>query len=195
MASASASSKWKSRLDRFKGVNFDPYINDGTVIGHYMIDEPNDPANWGGQARVERVTLEEMAKYSKDRGPTWPPSSGWIPKYLRQQPPLPRCGLGPVSLAPGNVDSYAREMVSEAQRKGVQLIVGLNILKGGAPNGSPMTRERGRGFRLRPAGQHLSLRLHQLEVHLQLHEQQQHQERHEQPSPKAESRGSKSCRS
>ena len=124
-----------------------------------------------------------MAKYSKDLWPNMATIVRVDPKYLSSSHRYLDAAWAQYLWRRGNVDSYAREMVSEAQRKGVQLIVGLNILKGGAPNGSPMTRERGRGFRLRPAGQHVSLRLHQLEVHLQLHEQQQHQERHEQPSP------------
>ena len=57
-------SKWKARVDRYRKVNFSQYINDGTIIGHYLIDEPYDPANWAGRP-ISGATLEEMAKYSK----------------------------------------------------------------------------------------------------------------------------------
>jgi hypothetical protein len=60
--------KWKSRVNRFKGLNLSEFVRDGTIIGHYMIDEPNDPANWRGRP-VSPSTLEQMAKYSKQ---LWP---------------------------------------------------------------------------------------------------------------------------
>jgi hypothetical protein len=59
-------SKWKARIDRYRNVNFDSFIRDGTLIAHYLIDEPNDPRNWGGRP-VSPATVEEMAKYSKQR--------------------------------------------------------------------------------------------------------------------------------
>ena len=43
-------------------------MNDGTVIAHYLIDEPYDPRNWAGQP-IPGSTLEEMAQYSKQ---IWP---------------------------------------------------------------------------------------------------------------------------
>ena len=53
--------KWKNRVNEFRGINFKPYIDDGTVIGHYLLDEPNDPKNWSGRP-VSASTVEEMAK-------------------------------------------------------------------------------------------------------------------------------------
>ncbi len=131
-------SKWRQRVDRFKNVNFDSYINDGTIIGHYMIDEPNDPANWGGQA-VPPSALEEMAQYSKQLWPNLATIVRVDPKYLASNHKHLDAAWAQYLHRRGDVDNYARSMVSEAQKKGVQLIVGLNILKGGAPNGTPMT--------------------------------------------------------
>lgn len=131
-------SKWKARLDRFKNVNFSSYINDGTVIGHYMIDEPNDPANWGGQP-VSPSVLEEMGKYSKQ---LWPGLATIVrvdPKYLSSNHKYVDAAWAQYLHRRGDAGNYARTMVSEAQKKGVQLIVGLNVLKGGNPNGTPMS--------------------------------------------------------
>src|SRR4051812_6945226 len=61
-------SLWKERVNRFKGVNLSSFVADGTVIGSYLIDEPNDPTNWSGQT-IPGSMLEEMAKYSKS---IWP---------------------------------------------------------------------------------------------------------------------------
>ena len=41
--------KWKSQVDRYKNINFDSYINDGTIVGHFILDEPHFPA--AGAAR------------------------------------------------------------------------------------------------------------------------------------------------
>jgi hypothetical protein len=38
--------KWKARVNRFRGVDFYSYVRDGTIIGHYLIDEPYDAHNW-----------------------------------------------------------------------------------------------------------------------------------------------------
>ncbi len=49
--------KWKKQVDRFKGVNFSSYIKDGTIVGHYIMDEPHDPANWAGKT-VSPATVD-----------------------------------------------------------------------------------------------------------------------------------------
>ena len=46
-----------------------------------MIDEPNDPANWNGQA-VSPAVLEEMGKYSKQLWPEMPTIVRVEPNYL-----------------------------------------------------------------------------------------------------------------
>jgi hypothetical protein len=137
--------KWKARMDRFRNVNFDSYINDGTLIGHYMIDEPNDPANWGGKPVTPSV-LEEMAKYSKSRWPNLATIVRVDPKYLATNHRYLDAAWAQYLHRRGNVTDYARTMVAEAQRKGVQLIVGLNVLKGGNPNGTPMSASEVESF-------------------------------------------------
>ena len=49
--------KWKSRVNRFRGINLSQFIKDGTIVGHYMIDEPNDPANWRGRPVSPHIAL------------------------------------------------------------------------------------------------------------------------------------------
>ena len=41
---------WKQEVARYVGIDFSSYVADGTLIGHSLIDEPEDPTNWGGQA-------------------------------------------------------------------------------------------------------------------------------------------------
>ena len=140
--------KWKARVDRFRKIDFGSYVNDGTVIAHYLIDEPYDPANWAGKP-IPGATLEEMAKYSKMIWPNLttvvraePYRIKWSGtyKYLDAawaQFYNPRGNIDP--------DQYLRESVADAQRMGLGLVVGLNLLGGAPPligpgrGGSPMS--------------------------------------------------------
>ena len=38
--------KWKQRVDRFRNVDLTPYIADGTILGHLLMDEPNESRIW-----------------------------------------------------------------------------------------------------------------------------------------------------
>jgi hypothetical protein len=133
-------SKWKARVDRFRHVNISSYINDGTILAHYLIDEPYDPRNWSGHP-VGGSTLEEMAKYSKS---IWPS----MKTVVRAEPSLIKWNGSYRALdaawaqylaRKGDVDDYIRKEVSAAKQMGLGLVVGLNVLKGGTPNGSWMS--------------------------------------------------------
>jgi hypothetical protein len=130
--------KWKARIDRFKGVNFTAFIEDGTVIGHYMIDEPNDPANWDGQP-VPPSVLEEMARYSKQIWPNLPTIVRVEPDYLADNHQYLDAAWAQYLSRKGAADDFIRSNVAAAQKRGLGLIVGLNVLKGGTPNGTRMT--------------------------------------------------------
>jgi hypothetical protein len=124
--------KWKARIDRYKGVNFSSYVNDGTVIAHYLIDEPNDPVNWNGQP-VPPSVLEEMAEYSKRLWPTLPTVVRAEPGYLGTNHRYLDAAWAQYLLRKGTAADYLRRNVAEAEKKGLGLIVGMNLLKGG-PN-------------------------------------------------------------
>jgi hypothetical protein len=122
---------WKDRIDRFRSVNFDSYIEDGTVMGHYVIDEPNDPHNWG--APIPGQTLETMAAYSKQ---IWPKMATIIrvePKYLAQYGNiyhnLDAAWAQWVSNR-GDAADYIQGQVSIAQNLGLMLVTGVNISLG-----------------------------------------------------------------
>jgi hypothetical protein len=129
--------KWKAVVDRFKGVNFSSYINDGTIIGHYLIDEPSDRSNWNGK-QVSPATIEAMAKYSKMRWPKmvtivrdWPT---YMASYSGSYTYLD-AAWAQYRASKGSVSSVMSSNISAAKRKGLALIVGLNILKGGNGGG------------------------------------------------------------
>jgi hypothetical protein len=135
-----AFSKWKARVDLYRKINFSSYINDGTIIGHYVLDEPNDPANWGGRP-VPPSMVEEMAKYSKQ---IWPNLSTIVrteSSYMAQWSGNYRyldAAWAQYVHRKGDVDAFLSRNIADAKRKGLALVVGLNIL-GGGPNRTAMT--------------------------------------------------------
>jgi len=129
--------KWKERVNRFKGIDFQSYINDGTLVGHYLIDEPYDPANFAGHP-VGGSQLEAMAQYSKS---IWP----GLTTIVRAEPYLIQwsgtyryldAAWAQYLYRKGNVNDYMKKNLDYAQRMGLGLVVGLNIRDGGVGNGT-----------------------------------------------------------
>jgi hypothetical protein len=129
---------WKDQIDQYKGIDFSAYVRDGTIVGHYMIDEPNDPANWGGKP-IPPSMLEEMGKYSKSLWPEMPTIVRVEPAYLGFSHRYIDAAWAAYLYRRGPVDEYLRKSVSDAQARGLALIVGLNILDGGVEKLTPMT--------------------------------------------------------
>jgi hypothetical protein len=128
--------KWKALIDRYRTVNLAPYINDGTILGHYLIDEPHRTARWGGKI-IPQATLEAMAKYSKQ---IWPGMTtfvrvapSWLAGVSTTYTYLDAGWLQYESWM-GSVSTKLASEVAAAKRKGLGLAVGLNVLDGG--NGS-----------------------------------------------------------
>jgi hypothetical protein len=110
------------------------YIADGTIIGNYIIDQPNCSACWGGQI-ISQSTVEAMAQYSKSlwggmatitrADPTW------LAQYSGQYVSLD-AGWAQYVMRKGDVNTYLSDNVAAAQSKGLRLVVGLNLLNGSA---------------------------------------------------------------
>jgi hypothetical protein len=137
-------SKWKARVDLFKDVDFSSYVADGTIIGHYLIDEPQDNVNWNGRP-ISPETVEEMARYSKARWPnmvtiarTWPDyldnKSGGF-RYLDASWAQYAANRFP------NVDEFIQYNVAKAKGVGLALIVGLNLRDGSPTKGNMSARQ------------------------------------------------------
>ena len=128
--------KWKSLVDRFRQANLGPYIADGTLIGHFLIDEPQRTAKWGGKI-ISQATIEAMAQYSKQIWPTLPTLVRVVPSWLASSPVAYRAldaGWLQYSHDKGDPGKLVASEVSIARQKGLGLVIGLNILDGG--NGS-----------------------------------------------------------
>ena len=130
---------WKSRIDTYRDVDFAPWVTEGLILAHYLIDEPGAPGTWGGQ-EVSGADIEEMARYSKSIWPTLPTAVRSPPRWLlagdTAYPSLDIAwaqwsgsyrgagsGLTPVQ--------FRDESVALAKRLGLGLIFGLNYLNGG----------------------------------------------------------------
>jgi hypothetical protein len=127
-------SKWKARVDRYRAIDFSSYISDGTIIGHYLIDEPQCSTCWGGQA-IPQDTVEAMAQYSKQYWPSLTTiartAPTWLAGYSGQYVYLD-AGWAQYTLRQGDINTYLADNVAAAQSEGLGLIVGLNLLQGGA---------------------------------------------------------------
>ena len=131
-------SKWKSRIDLFRSKDIGSYIKDGTITGHYLIDEPNDPRNWNGRT-VSPATVEEMAKYSKQ---IWPDMATIVrarPDYMGYNHRYLDAAWAAYLSRWGDVDDFLKKNVAAAQARGLALVVGMNVMKGGTPKGTRMT--------------------------------------------------------
>jgi hypothetical protein len=135
---------WKARVDRFKGMDLTSYLEDGTIIGHFLLDEPSDPNNWGGD-KVSPAEIEEMGRHSKERWPTmitivraWP---DYMEGYRFQHVDAIRFHylhrLGPL-------DPWIEEHFREARSLGLAIVSGLNVLNGGGPNSGIPGRKEGK---------------------------------------------------
>jgi hypothetical protein len=139
--------KWKARVARFKSTNFSDFVRDGTIIGHYLVDEPYDPVNWHGKP-IPGATLDEMGRFSKQ---LWP----GMATIVRAEPYLMKwkgryryvdAAWAQYLWRKGDPKAYINRNVSEAKKMGLSLVVGLNLRHGGKPNMTWMTGSEIKSF-------------------------------------------------
>lgn len=129
--------KWKSWIDKWRTVNIAPYVTNGTILGHYLVDEPSWPGSWGGKA-ITPAQLEEMAHYSKSIWPAMATTIRVRPDYLIG------ASVADIDFAWSQwegvlhgssfkltPEQWRDQQIANAQKAGVKLIFGLNFLDGG----------------------------------------------------------------
>jgi hypothetical protein len=126
--------KWKAQVDRFRNINFKSYIDDGTIVGHFILDEPHFASRWGNKI-IPQATVEEVAKYSKQRWPTLTTIVAAPPNWLAAAT-VTYTGLDAGwatfrSKTSSSPATWAANQVSKAKSKGLGVVAGLNILDGG----------------------------------------------------------------
>jgi hypothetical protein len=135
---------WKQRVDRFRGLNLQSYIDDGTIAGHFLLDEADDKSNWNGKI-VPVELIEQMAAYSKSIWPTMPAIVRAFPDYLSTYSGK-YDHLDGVRVQYhyrfGDLDQFISTNEQLAKKLGLIMLGGLNVLRGGGPesgllNGDP----------------------------------------------------------
>ncbi len=129
--------KWKELVGRFKSVNLTPYINDGTIVGHFLIDEPHRTAKWGGKI-ISQATVEAMAQYSKQLWPTMTTFVHTKMDWLASTPVTYRyldAGWAQYAAGQGDINNWAAGAISRAKSKGLGLLLGMNVIAGGTASG------------------------------------------------------------
>lgn len=125
--------KWKTGVDRFRNIDFSSYIADGTIVGHYIIDEPNFPSRWGNKV-IPQATVEAAAQYSKQRWPSLPTIVDAPASWLASVPVTYvylDAAWAMFRSKNGNAGSWVAAQTSRAKAKGLGLVAGLNVLDGG----------------------------------------------------------------
>jgi hypothetical protein len=128
--------KWKALVDGYRSVNLGPYIADGTLVAHFIIDEPHRTAKWGGKI-ISHATLEAMAQYSKQIWPTWTTITHTQTPWLAKAPFSYRyldAGWTHYAAGKGELNKWIAGEIAAAKSKRLGLLMGLNVLMGG--NGS-----------------------------------------------------------
>lgn len=129
--------RWKREVDEFREFDLDGYIADGTLIGHYIMDEPQDRRNWNGH-QVSRADIDEMARYSKEIWPELPTIiRGWAWYLKGYEYRYLDAAWAAYHERFGSIDDFVAENVRDAKASGLALVVGLNILAGGGDDGLP----------------------------------------------------------
>jgi hypothetical protein len=129
--------KWKELVSRFKNVNLTPYINDGTIVGHFLIDEPHRTAKWGGKI-IPQATVEAMAQYSKQLWPTMTTFTHTKMDWLAETPVTYRyldAGWTQYAVGKGEINTWIASEIAQAKRKGLGLVIGMNVIAGSSKNG------------------------------------------------------------
>jgi hypothetical protein len=126
---------WKQRVDRFRGLDLQSYIDDGTIAGHFLLDEAEDKSNWNGKV-VPVELIEQMAAYSKAIWPTMPAIVRAFPAYLATYSGK-YDHLDGVRVQYharfGDLDQFIESNARLSQQLGLIMVGGLNALRGGGP--------------------------------------------------------------
>jgi hypothetical protein len=127
---------WKAIIDEFDVSIIQEYVDDGTVVAHYVLDEPHAGSQWSGED-VDPALVDEAACYSKSKWPNLPvlirTHPGWV---IREEGATHdfQCvdvWVAQYSARKGPIEDYVAQNVADAQQLGAKLSAGLNPISGG----------------------------------------------------------------
>jgi hypothetical protein len=147
---------WEAAIDAFRDVDFAPFVADGTIVAHQLVSEAKAPDQWGGTI-IPNDVLDTMAAYSKSIWPTMPTlvradagdleedaagyqqqyPDGWTWQYLD-------AASSRYSARKGDAATFAVDEQAAADRQGLALAIGMNVLSGGdGSSGFPSPEKAG----------------------------------------------------
>lgn len=147
--------KWKARVDLYREAGLEGFIQDGTIVAHQLVSEAKADDQWGGTI-IPNDVLDEMAAYSRSiwpdmptlvrsdavdleedaAGPDEPWPGGWTWTYLD-------AASSRYSARKGRPGRFARVEQAAADRQGLALAIGMNVLSGGdGSSGIPSPERR-----------------------------------------------------
>jgi hypothetical protein len=139
---------WKKEIDRYHGIDFAPYVKDGTLLGHFLFDEPDDPTNWNGHP-VPYAVIESTAAYSKRLWPTLPTGVGASAVFLQGGGRWTDLDFTETQYRPkkGDVRQWLATQVAAARAAHLGLALSINVLDGNG-RGQPLSGAQLRTFGL-----------------------------------------------
>jgi hypothetical protein len=133
---------WRALADKWKGTApiFQKYVNSGTLIGIYVIDEPYCAQCWGGKPPTMAEVLEMGRHVKALLGPSVPTiaraAPTWFVSKVSPADLVPAFDAGwcqwAYGMNPGMTASqYAAKCVQDAKKMGLKVVMGMNALNGG----------------------------------------------------------------
>lgn len=128
---------WKQIIDGYRGIDFRSYVADGTIIGHFLIDEPRDSTNWGG-VPVSYADIDAAAAYSKSIWPAMPTGSGSPADDMEAGAPYTSLdfAFSQYRDKKGDLATWLTGQTAAARRAGLGILLSINILDGNVDNSS-----------------------------------------------------------
>jgi hypothetical protein len=128
-------------VDAYRGLALGSYISSGIMYAHYLVDQPNCAACWGGRA-ISWETVEEMARYSKS---IWP----GLATTVRAAPTVLAgasfrwtyldAGWAQYNTRRGDAKAFVTNEAEAAKAEGLGLILGANFLESAGANSTAMS--------------------------------------------------------
>ncbi|HET9722640.1 MAG TPA: hypothetical protein VFR44_02220 [Actinomycetota bacterium] len=154
--------KWKARVDEYRDAGLEEFVEDGTIVAHQLVSEAKADDQWGGTI-IPNDVLDEMAAYSESiwpgmptlvradavdleedaAGPDEPWPGGWTWTYLD-------AASSRYSARKGRPAGFARTEQAAADRQGLALAIGMNVLSGGDGSSGIPSPERGDAWAMSP---------------------------------------------
>lgn len=127
--------KWESRLDVYRGLPIQSYIDDGTLAAYIIMDEPQDASGWGGAA-IPYADIEAAAAYSRSIWPTLRvgvyAEATWLDDYggwLALD-----TNIAQYTAKKGTIQNFVANNVASARAIGFRLYFAINLLGGDSAN-------------------------------------------------------------